>query len=251
MAKKRKPKKQEREDVEPVMKVTVNDSGVTEVVDPKYKRIYVTVNAFAFAVNQAELRFKSLESLLMEYHSAEIKKKPLDPHTFSTDMGYEKRNDIVALAWDIIDWMERSRKIFGVITGIPKKNDFYSAIMKSLEPAERFRQVLQHYDSEVIKPAVTGMYPVMGAIIATFRSGNSWGGRILLSTPARFTGDNEVCVAGARFIENNMRGDVDGITLSITNHAVNLSKIWYELELEKEKLSVYLEQTLRYPWPKL
>lgn len=247
MATKRKPKNKGQKDAEPIIRVTVANSGVTTAMDSKAKRIYVSVNAFVFAVNQVEFRFKSLESLLMEFDST---KNNLGSRQFSIDIGYKKRNEIVSLAWDIVDWLERARKIFGVISGIPKNNNHYSSIMKLLEPAERFRQILQHYDSEVIKRAVEGMYPVMGGVIATFRRGESWYGRILLSTPARFPGDKEVNIAGVKFIKDNMQGDIDGITLSVTSHAINLSEILCKLKLEKIKLSTYLEQTFDFHWPK-
>lgn len=251
MTKKGKPRRQEREDTKPLLKVTVDDSYVTTEADPKSKRTYVTVNAFAFALNQAELRFKKLEALLLEFHTTQLSEKPLGPQQVTLEMGYKKRNEIVALAWDVIDWLERTRKIFGAITGVPKKNDFYSSIMKLLEPAETFRQILQHYDSEVVRRAVTDMYPIMGSVIATFRLGDSWSGRVLLSTPARFIGDKEICVAGAKFIESGMKGDIDGITLSVTNHAVNISEILHGLEPEKMKLSGFLEQNYNFQWPNL
>lgn len=249
MAKKRKLRNQERKDVEPILKISIDESGTTTGSDPKSKRIYVTVNAFAFSVNQVRIRFKSLESLLMEFHTSETVKKQLDPRQVTIDMGYENRNEIVALAWDLIDWLERARKIFGAVTGVPKKNDFYSEIIRLLEPAETFRQILQHYDSEVVRRAVTDMYPIMGSVVATFRLGDAWCGRVLLSTPARFAGDKEINVAGARFIENGMQGDIDGITLSVTNHALNFSEILRALELEIIKLMKYLDDTYDFQWP--
>lgn len=120
--------------------------------------------------------------------------------------------------------------------------------MRLLEPAEIFRQILQHYDSEVVRHAVTDMYPIMGSIVATFRSGGAWCGRVLLSTPARFAGDKEVNVAGARFIENGMQGEVDGITLSVTNHALNFSEVIRSLEQEITKLMEYLDDTYGFQW---
>lgn len=121
MAKKRKLRNHKRKTAEPILKISVDESGVTTGSDPKAKRIYFTVNAFVFSINQVRVRFRKLESLLMEFHTSEAVKKELGARQVTIDMRYEKRNGIVAIAWDLIDWLERSRKIFGVVTGIPKK----------------------------------------------------------------------------------------------------------------------------------
>ena len=249
MPRKRKNRAQLKSETSNLLKITVDKSAVLTGFDPKSKRIYVTVNAFAFSFNQVDSLFAELESLLKRYHQCQARCTVIHPRQVSIDMGCPDRNTIVRIAWDIVDWLERARKIFGAVSGVPTKDRVYKSIMATLKPAKDFRNILQHYDADVLKIALADQVPIMGSVIARFKTVDSWMGRVILSAPARFAGDDAIGIYGVGFAENAMRDDVDGITLSVADRTIPLSEIILKLRADQVSLANYLKERYDYEWP--
>jgi len=218
-------------------------------VNPKHKRIYVSVNATAFILNQVERRFVALESALLAYDfdcRRDPKENVAHDRGVSFDMGYAKRNDIVSTAWDIVDWLDRLRRVLGVIAGV-KKEAWYKLLMKSLAEVEDVRHHLQHFDKR-LEELVGGSYPLMGALIASFPATPGRYTKFLLSTPVRYVADTAIRIHWFRH-PDVVRGEVDRVTFSVASVAINLTDIMVRVRKGKAQLAAYLHKRYNFTWP--
>lgn len=228
--------------------VKVDDSGVKQGLSKKGKRIYVTINAFVFSINEARRRFLRIKNLLLEYDKKEQDSNMITDGQCSISLGCPFRNEIVSLAWDVVDWLERSRKIFGSLAGIPKKDQRYVSVMNALLPATKYRHMLQHYDSDVITTLVKNTFPLMGAVLAAYSDEKHNYGRVIISTPARYAGDQTISIAGAKAIAAHAKSPIGSITLSLANATINLSVLFEELDSCTNDIREILKQTYDYDW---
>lgn len=228
--------------------VKVDESGVNEGLHPKGKRIYVTINAFVFSLNEAYRRFGRMKRLLIDFNKQEQLTKPLTKGNVTISLDCPHRNEIVSLAWDIVDWLARTRKILGSLAGIPKRGGQHSAMMQALADIPNYRDMLQHYDSDVIQTMVQKTFPIMGSILVAYCDGGEQHGRVILSTPARYAGDPTVSVAGVNSILAPARPPIDNITLSIANANINLSKVFNAIDSARDGIHDYLKERYDFDW---
>ncbi len=138
------------------------------------KRIYATLNAMVFILSQLDRRYTELVAMLHDYRkSKEQDGKIEEPRQVTMDIGYPRGNYMVSLAWDIVDWCDRLRKIAGVKAGIKRRDEWFQQLEATLETTKDIRNFLQHYDSEV-NTFVLGSYPLMGSISAHFPIEDGW-----------------------------------------------------------------------------
>lgn len=216
----------------------------------RHKRIYVSLNSVAFIFNQIISRYAVLETMLLDYDAFQKSSAPapLSDRLVCMDITYPKRNNsVVGAAWDIIDWMERLRKVLSVSAGIKKNDDWYRAIMSDLPQVEEVRHFLQHFDCQIGK-LVDGSYPLMGSVIARYPLENGSYTRILMSTPIRYADDNKILVRGF-VVPIAMEGDVDCIVLSIAEKWINISLLMTSLRKAQKRFAQYLLDKYNCPWP--
>lgn len=228
--------------------VKVDGSGVKKGLQPKGKRIYVTVNAFVFSMNEASRRFSRMKRLLVEFNEQERSTKHNSEGNVTISLNCLHRNEIVALAWDAVDWLARARKILGSLAGIPKKDGRHSAMMKALADASHYRDMLQHYDSDIIGTMVQGTFPIMGSVVATFYDGVRQFGRVILSTPARYVGDQTISIAGANNLLAPARSKIDNVTLSVANATINLSEVFNAVDSVRNGIRDFLKDSYDFDW---
>ena len=220
--------------------------------DRKHKRIYVSVNAAAFIMNQIERRFAGLEDLLLAYDR--LKRSEEDGPTqtkdrqVALDMGYERGNDLVSAAWDVVDWIDRLRKVLGAVAGVKRKEDWYRETMKAVGCAKQMRDFFQHYDRS-LTTFVDGGYPLMGSVVCSFPADN--GGayrRVVMATPVRYAGDPGVCVGGIAKTAH-ASGKVSSIILSIADRFIDLSDVTSTLREGQRHFAAYLADRYQFEWP--
>jgi hypothetical protein len=195
-----------------------------QVDKTKEKRIYATLNAAVFMLNQIDRRYKELVNMLHEYNQDKEKRDGISKaDQFSVDIGYRHGNYMVSLGWDIVDWCDRLRKMLGVIAGIKRKEEWYLQFKVELKIVEDIRNFLQHYDKET-NNFVLESYPLMGAIYAYFPAQNGWYARLIPSTPLASIYHERFEVSG---IDLPLRGedDIDFVTFSVAEKAVNLTRL--------------------------
>jgi len=232
------------------LKITFANAGIAP--DEKHKRIYVSVNAVAFIINQARRRFSDLEAALIQYD--ELKKAKGDvPSSMSHDgrvffdAGYSKRNEIVSAAWDVIDWSDRLRKVLGVLAGIKKNEAWYQIAIRGVAAVEDIRHFVQHFDSNLTK-LVEGSYPVMGTVIASFPCSDGYYARALLASAVRYSAEDAIEIAGfARAVKGS--GRVECVVLSVADLAVNLTLTISAVAAAQAELAAVLKRDYAFEWP--
>lgn len=228
--------------------ISVDPGAVKSQPDAGHKRIYASVNAAAFTLNQIGIRMRTLAEMLVEYDEKRRKAgAAIRGGQTNLDIGYERGNEIVGLAWDVVDWMDRLRKIMAGVSGVKKNTRWYRNIVESLKHAESLRNLFQHFDSS-LKMFVTGTYPVMGSLAAAYPSDTGPYVRVLISTPARYIGDQTIHIAGFELPES-VRGAVGSITLSVGEAFLDLSEVWDRLQRAKLDFAEYLRQEYGFSWP--
>lgn len=218
------------------------------------KRIYATVNAAAFSINQVLAHFERLRALLIEFDSkgrglASDEWKAGGQCVASIDVEYPRRNEIVGLAWDLIDWLDRVRKLLHVLAGVKREQQpWYRSAVRVLDQVEEMRHALQHFDRQM-KQFIEGQYPLHGSVAATFPGRLApTHTRILLSTPARFVADRKVTITQVSF-PRRMEGEVDGITFSVGDRSIDLSEVMRVLEKVKTDMGAFLQAKYGFGWP--
>lgn len=116
-------------------------------------------------------RFAELERLLVEYDEGYLVTNPGTPRLgdggFSIGIGYPERNLVVSTAWDTVDWLDRLRKLLGVVAGIKKKELWCQLAVRALADTEDIRNFVQHFDAN-LQTLVEGNYPLTGTVFASF-----------------------------------------------------------------------------------
>lgn len=214
------------------------------------KRVYATVNAAAFILNQLADRYQELEKELLNYDACKRLEENSPHHGRSTvDMGYERRNIIVSKAWDIVDWSERLRKVLGCIAGVKKKAGWYSEAVKALSEIAAIRNFIQHYDRE-IKSFIHGSYPLMGAVIACYPiDDSSHYTRIVLSTPLRSVYHQDVNISGMPDPNGGVKSPIDKVRFSIAGKFVDLSALNRALQRVLQSMKAELTVQYDFQWP--
>ncbi len=248
MSRKPKQKHAAKTSAENYLIIKVDESGVTDGTTKTQKRIYVTVNSLVFCLNEARRRFEYAISRLVEYDADQHAIKPIHQDGVTITMDCPYRHEIIGAMWDAIDWLERARKILGSISGIPKKDTRYKDLMKALSPASDWRDMLQHYDRDVVPVLVEKNFPLMGTVLAAFSRDGLTYGRVILSTPARFTGDQIISIAGANAILATASEQVDNVTLSVANAVMNLSGVFRTLEGSIGGFRALITEKFKFDW---
>ena len=211
----------------------------------KNKRIYVSLNVTAETIRQIRLRYAELAELLRQYDlqadGREAQVESAEERKVYFDMGFAKRHEVVGAAWDMVDWIERFRKLLGTISGVPHKEKWLQKMKELASHFERVRHFAQHFDSE-IRQLVAGHFPLFGAVMATFPSHGGGYTRIVMSTPVRYVHDPEIVVQGfQRAVPPT--ADVDCIVFSLAEFYVNFSEFINELEEPAREFFAYIEAT--------
>ncbi len=221
--------------------------------DVRVRRTYATINACAFAHRQVVMRYERLTELLLQYDST---KDPIEQppcrhaggftSTIKMDIGYPRGNEIVGLAWDLVDWLERFRKCFAAIVGIPDRQQLYRRFEDAFAQIARARNAAQHFDRELDKCA-TQSYLLMGAVSALYASPTGPYCRIVISTPFRSVYHKDVRGLGVVTL-TELDAPIGGICFSLSDTTVDLSAVMCDIESLCADLAAYLSSTYKYDW---
>lgn len=228
------------------VELTVHFATDKEQVEQiKEKRIYATLNAAVFMINQVERRYNELTTMLQTYNRS--KEGSVKVSQVTIDISYPHGNYIVSLAWDIVDWCDRLRKILGAIAGVRRKENWYQQLVTSLEATAEVRHFLQHYNRE-IKNFVAGSYPLMGSVSACFPLESGWHTRCIPSTPLTSVYHRDFKVSGFQ-VPPYVEGDIDYVMFSIAEKYINITELTEKLRVSKVNFCNYLEIEYGFVWP--
>ncbi len=166
-------------------------------------RIDFVQSSVAFAFAAMERRYERLYRLLERYH-------------------IENQDDeIVALAWDIINWAERLRKLLNHGIGVKASDPWLQSFTRALEPIEQMRHVIEHLPGSV-EDCLSEKIPLFGCVSAYSSMGreNSYGIVVAVASPM-----DAQEVANGLYLKTNIdfHPPVDQVCFQVAKHRMNLT----------------------------
>ena len=156
----------------------------------------------------------------------------------------ELNQNVVLVTWELVDWLDRTRKILGYGAGLKKKNPAYILAIRELNKGQDFRNILQHFDN-FIKDTTSSSYAPLGAVSAIHYMGEKEGKaefRTLVYNAGSLKSDTEM---GSVKLPKKMKETVDHVTLQFEDKYLNISEIIYKLLEFYKSLRFAVEE--RYP----
>ena len=142
----------------------------------------------------------------------------------------EMSQNLVLLVWELVDWLERSRRIMHLGTGFSKTPRFRK-IENSLKSVTDLRNTLQHFDNYIKDSGTTDFAP-LGAVTAIHRIDSNVF-RLLVFNPGLLRADRNL---GGAQIPKTMTDRVDYVTLLLDKFELNLSPVMRNLHGYYEEL---------------
>ncbi len=206
--------------------------------------------SLATVISIIEHRFKLLEESLLKYDQIERSKSD-DDIPDRTMFIYKKpqNNSIecISHAWDVVDWLDRLRKLFGAVSGVKKKDEWYVEAMKVLKTTSETRNFLQHYDSE-LKYFIENKAALLGNVIANYQSDQGWYLRSITSSYSYGLDQEEYSIPGFN-IPDKVSKPIESITLSIAETNFNISKTIEAMRPCIEEYKTSMLHKYGFVWP--
>ncbi|WP_028875668.1 hypothetical protein [Teredinibacter turnerae] len=186
------------------------------------KRRHVLFNSLEFVFSQIENRYQSLAYQFLSNKEAD------------QSVG-------VSLAWDIVDWSERLRKLLGFGAGLKKKDVWYTEILSHLDYVEDVRHFIQHFDRS-INTNLEASIPPLGHVTALIPSDRGYNVKIM-NAGSFYLEKGEKYKIGGFKVPASVEYPVDHISLFIGAHSVNLSELYRAVAKAKGSFIVYIQNT--------
>lgn len=186
------------------------------------KRKHVLFNSIEFVFDQIENRYGSLVHAFIRYE--EIDKS----------IG-------VSIAWDIIDWSDRLRKLLGFGAGLKKKEGWYIEICSHLGCVEDARNFIQHFDRS-INANLGASIPPLGHVTALIPVARGFEVKVM-NAGSFYIEKGQDFKVGSFKIPKNIESPVDHISLFIGEHSVNLSELFRGIKNSRERFIAYIQST--------
>lgn len=138
----------------------------------------------------------------------------------------DMNSNVVYLVWELIDWLERTRKLLGLGVGFHRKASYYNDAFAAFQEIEEFRHKLQNLDRSV-NSSVGENQALLGSVTAWVHEGKVSEGKC---DNLRFESYNLGLISEGKSLGHSQLPDriydpVDYVTLHLGTEFVNLSKI--------------------------
>jgi hypothetical protein len=185
------------------------------------KRKHVLFNSLEFTFDQIENRYCGLVGVFLRYESAD------------QSVG-------VSLAWDVIDWCEKLRKLLGYGAGLKKNGEWYIEVVSNLKCVEEARHIIQHFDKN-INSNLSSAQPPLGHVTALIPSNSGFNVKIMNAGSFYLEKGEEFKIGGFK-MPSLIDPPVDHVTLFVGEHAVNLSELFRAIMKAKESFVKYIQK---------
>ena len=167
-------------------------------------RIDFVQSSVAFTFSAMERRYERLCDLLEDYR--------VKNHD----------DEIVAVAWDIIDWAERLRTLLHHGTGVKASDPWLQWFKRELAPVEQMRHVIQHLPGSV-EECLSEKVPLFGCVSA-YCSNESRNGYDIVVAVASPLGVQEIGDPSLYLKTNiDFHPPVDQVCFQVGKHRMNLT----------------------------
>lgn len=231
------------------MTLSVNFDGCLIHPDKQHaKRTVLSVHAIIYALNVIESKYEEIEQdlLFLRAKSAGTKSH----RDFTIRFESKKVNSVVGKCWELIDWIDRLRKLLGYAAGLKKREDWYKNLVRALESIKHVRHFIQHFDGELNK-YVASSFPLMGSIIAFFPANDGVYMEINVSSPTKTPYDNKIVITKNYVFPESITGEINNITFCLESNTINLSNLFLSIQKGKIDLIKYLESEYNFTLPTL
>lgn len=155
----------------------------------------------------------------------------------------EMAANLVYLVWELVDWLERTRKLLGLGVGFDRKTAYYKEAVAALREAEALRHKLQHFD-KFVSSSIGEDQALLGSVTACVHEGIEPDGkherlRVESFNLGLLRADKHL---GSFEMAENMFDPVDHVTLHLGTESVNLSPILRKLLKFYQEARVELAQ---------
>jgi hypothetical protein len=194
------------------------------------ERAHAILNSVSFCFAQIHTHYERICNLIEFYHQ-----RP-------------EPEDVIGAAWDVIDWVERLRKLLHKGAGIKKKEAWYQAAIRKLEPAEEIRCFLQHFDTG-IEECLRSQLSVFGYVAACRVAPDASGWEFLVanSDRERLTDLRDRDVWFRKDIP--FSPPVDHIRLLVVGRTANLTVLYKVVIQIEESFQDFVGRTYRNSQP--
>jgi len=168
-------------------------------------RIHFVQRSVTFAFAAIERRYERLCYLLQHYH---------------VDC---QDDEIVSLAWDIIDWAERLRTLLHHGIGVKASDPWLQWFTRELAPVESMRHIIQHLPGSV-EECLREKSPLFGYVWAYCSSRedeNSYDIIVAVASPLSAQDNANLRIFGK--IEIDFHPPVDQVCFQVGKHRMNLT----------------------------
>jgi len=167
-------------------------------------RIDFVRSSVAFAFAAMERRYERLCHLLEHYR--------IENHD----------DEIVAVAWDIINWAERLRKLLNHGIGVKASDPWLQSFTRKLKPVEQMRHFIEHLP-ESVEGCLSEKIPLFGYVSAycTNESYNGYDVVVAVASPFRAQDIRDPDL----YLETNIdfHPPVDRVCFRVGKHRMNLT----------------------------
>lgn len=155
-------------------------------------------------------------------------------------------SNLVYLVWELVDWLERTRKLLGLGVGFNRKTIYYINAISALKKLKLFRNELQHFD-KYVSSSCGGNQALLGSVTAYAYEGKGNAGK---PECLRIESYNlglliEDKLLGSTKLPDKMYDFVDYVTLHLGTEAVNISEIMRSILTFYQEARLELAQ--KYP----
>lgn len=138
--------------------------------------------------------------------------------------------EVACMTWELVDWLDRTRKILGSLAGLKRKDPLRILAERSLQEMVEVRNILQHFNEHIIE-AITADFAPLGSISAIVITKKGDDGSVIelampFVAPGIVMGNKDI---GSVSMPGRARDDVDHVTLHLGEESANLSNVMYKL----------------------
>jgi len=151
-------------------------------------------------------------------------------------------DQIIACAWNIVDWAEKLRKLLGYGAGIKKRDNWFKELEKAIAPAEEIRHSLQHIDKHM-EECFKASLPSVGFLISYVMGENGQGYDIMVSIPSGSKCDGTDKLSAYIKVNIAFTPPVIAATLFIADKQINVTEMVSAAILGEKAFIDYINET--------
>ena len=156
---------------------------------------------------------------------------------------HNEDDEIIATAWDIVDWSERLRGLLSHATGIPSNDPWLNWFRRELEPIEKMRHIIQHLRGS-LEACLEDKTALFGTVSAYCSNAEQTAYDIVVAVASPFRSQEVANNSEYLETEINFHPPVDQVRLRVGRHRINLTNF---INLINDGHNKFVERIQQHP----